>query len=48
MPGPILLGQFVGRILHYFPAALVKVLTLVHQLLLRIDQVIRDFFSLAA
>lgn len=48
MQGPILLGQFVGRILHYFPAALVKVLTLVHQLLLRIDQVIRDFFSLAA
>ena len=48
MQGPILLGQFVGRILHYFPAALVKVLTLVHQLLTRIDQVIRNFFSLAA
>jgi hypothetical protein len=30
MQGPILLGQFVGRTLHYFPAALVKVLTLVH------------------
>jgi hypothetical protein len=38
----------VGRILHYLPAALVKILTLVHQLLTCVDQVICDFFSLAA
>jgi len=37
----------VGRILHHLPATLVKILTLVHQLLTRVGQVICDFFSLA-
>ena len=48
MQGTILPGELVGRVLHHLPAALVKILTLVHQLLTRVDQVIRDFFSLAA
>jgi len=48
MQGAILPGQFVGCILHNLLAALVKVLALVHQLLTRVDQVIRDLFSLAA
>src|ERR1700674_4653850 len=48
MQGTILPGELVGRILHHLPAALVKILTLVHQLLTRVDQVIRDFFSVAA
>src|ERR1022692_3486758 len=43
----ILPGQLVGRILHQFPAALVKILALFYQLLTRVDQVLRDFFSLA-
>ena len=40
-------GQLVSRILHQFPAALVKILALLCQLLTRVDQIIRDFFSLA-
>src|SRR5713101_3145828 len=48
MQGAILLGQFVGCILHHLPAALAKILARVHQLLTRVDQVICDFFSLAA
>ena len=47
MQRAILPGQLVGRILHQFPAALVKILALLYQLLTRVDQVIRDFFSLA-
>jgi hypothetical protein len=43
----ILAGQFVGRIFQQFPTALVKILALFDQLLTRVDQVIRDFFSLA-
>jgi len=43
----ILPGQLVGRILHQFPAALVKILDLIDQLSPRIDQVIRPFFSFA-
>ena len=46
--GAILSGQLVACILHNLPAALVKILALVHQLLTCVDQVIRDFFSLAA
>jgi hypothetical protein len=46
--GAIFPGQLVGCILNYIPTALAKVLTFVHQLLTRSDQVIRDFFSLAA
>jgi hypothetical protein len=48
MQGPILPGQFVGCILYHLLAALVKILALVHQLLTCVDQVIRDFISLAA
>ena len=47
MQRAILPGQLVRRILHQFPAALVKILALLYQLLARVDQVIRDFFSLA-
>jgi len=46
--GVIFPGQLVGCIFHHLPAALVKILTLVHQLLTCVDQVICDFFSLAA
>ena|ERR1017187_878213 len=48
MQGAILPGQLLGRILHHLPTAFVKILALIHQLLTRVDQVIRDFFSLAA
>jgi len=37
----------LGRIFHQLPTALVKILALLYQLLTRVDQVIRDFFSLA-
>jgi len=47
MQRAILPGQLVSRISHQFPAALVKILTLLYQLLTRVDQVIRGFFSLA-
>jgi hypothetical protein len=43
----ILPRQLVGRILHQFPAALVKILALLYQLVTRGDQVRRDLFSLA-
>jgi hypothetical protein len=43
----ILPRELVGSILHQFPAALVKILALLYQLLTSVDQVIRDFFSLA-
>jgi hypothetical protein len=38
----------MGRILHHLPAVLVKILTLVHQFLTCVDQIIRDFFSVSA
>jgi hypothetical protein len=47
MQRTILPGQLVGRTLHQFSAALVKIFALLYQLLTRVDQVIRDFFSLA-
>jgi hypothetical protein len=47
MQRAILPGQLARRIPHKFPAALVKILAFLYQLLARVDQVIRDFFSFA-
>jgi hypothetical protein len=48
MQGSILPGELMGRILHHLPAVSAKILTLVHQFLTRVDQIIRDFFSVSA
>jgi hypothetical protein len=47
MQRAILPGQRVGRILHKFPAALVKILAFLYQLVTCVDQIIRNVFSLA-
>jgi hypothetical protein len=47
MQRAILPGQLARRILHQFPAALVEIFAFLYQFLARVDQVIRDVFSLA-
>jgi hypothetical protein len=47
MQRTIFAGQFVSRVFHQFPTAFVKIFALLDQLLTRVDQVIRNFFSLA-
>jgi hypothetical protein len=40
-------GQLACRILREFPAALVKILTFLYQLLAGSNQIIRDFLAFA-